>query len=108
MMGCVWHEVTLEQLIGKPMASLLSSPSQEPLHRQGVGGTAWSQEEGSVSEQPTLGLQMMHSLSSLFLTWFICLLLLNVAWDRFQYFPGTPIRDRRAGITRLHLAGGGE
>lgn len=82
--GVFGTTVTLEQLTGKPMASLRVSPPQEPPHKQGVGGTAgaWSQEEGNISEQPTEGLQVMHSLSSLFLTLFICVLLLNLGWDR--------------------------
>lgn len=91
MAGCVWHDSDLRAAYREAIG-FTHFPSQEPPHKQRLGGTAGaqSQEEGNISEQPMQGLQMMH-FSSLFLTLFICLLLLNVAFSLRQVIPGLGI-----------------
>lgn len=88
--GCVWHDGDLRAAY-REANGFTHFPSQEPPHKQRLGWTAGaqSQEEGSISEQPraSQGLQVMH-FSSLFLTLFICLLLLNVAFSLRQVIPG--------------------
>lgn len=89
MTGCVWHDGDLRAAYRKANGFTCFS-SQGPPHKHRVRGTAgaWSQEEGNISEQPTQGLQMMHSLNSPFLTLFICLLPLNAVFSLRQVIPG--------------------
>lgn len=58
MTGCVWHDGDLRVASRESNGFTPCFPSQEPPHKERVGGTAgaWSQE------QPTQGLQVMHSL----------------------------------------------
>lgn len=95
MMGCVWHDSNLTAAyIGAQYFTRF--PSQDPLHELGGTAGAWRQKEGNLSEQPTQGLQVMHASSvAWFYLFFICLLLLTVAFSVRQVIPGyIPVAPR--------------